>query len=560
VTTNEDGAPLGESVTAKPEGSGQGSPPPDCPEASDGWQRLAILAENERRFRTVAQATQDMVTETDYASGEFTYVSGAVETVLGGPRVNKKDTRAVALHHPGEASIFLKHVRGSSEGEPFHVPPHRLKKRDGGWAWVEATGLRYRRSGGEVRIMGVARDITARREAEQVRSELEARLQRIQHLESLGILAGGIAHDFNNLLTPILGRVGLLLADLPQDAATRGHVETIRLAASQARALTDQMLAYVGETPFKLDAVDLPRVVNEMRVLTETGKRTVTFAYSQAEDVPTVHGDGGQIGQVVLNLISNASEALDSKGGRIEVSTQRVIGDRATLDACYFGEILPEGDYACLRVRDDGCGISEESVDRVFDPFFTTKFTGRGLGLAVVLGIVRRHRGCMRVQSRLGEGTTFDVLLPAMDRTALLASRVEADEAPPVEASQVAAVDGAILVVDDDDGARELAVLVLERAGFSVLAAASGREAVELFGRQGEEIAGVVLDGTMPGLSGAEVFDAIRSQDAQARVLLVSGYAPGRDAEALFERGLASFLQKPFDAEALVAAVRRLVA
>ena len=189
----------------------------------------------------------------------------------------------------------------------------------------------------------------------------------------------------------------------------------------------------------------------------------------------------------MLNLVSNAAEALGPEGGRVEISTRAVAGDRATLDACHLGERLPEGPYVSLAVEDAGPGIGAETLDRVFEPFFTTKFTGRGLGLAVVLGIVRRHEGCIRIESRLGEGTRFEILLPVSDGSSAVGM---APDESREEAAALATPRGAILVIDDDDGARELSVLLLERAGFRVYSASSGREALELFDRHAAEIVG----------------------------------------------------------------------
>ena len=526
-------------------------------DATGRWQRLVALVESERRFGTVADATHGIVSETDFHSGRFTYLSRAVEDVLGYSPQELVGTEALALHHRDGVETFFEAVRdGGKTGEPFRLPAHRLRHKDGSWVWFEAVGVRYQQPGSGDRVIGVARDISARLESENARKAIEARLQRSQKLESLGVLAGGIAHDFNNLLTPVVGAVDMLLEDLPPDSPIRDRIETIGVAAEHARVLTDQMLAYAGETALVYKSVELGVIVLRMsRLIESMATRTATISFQLAEGVPPIDADAGQIGQVVLNLVSNASEALPPEGGRIEVRTGVLEADRTLLDRCHLGESLEVGRYVYLEVEDEGQGIEDDALDRILDPFFTTKFTGRGLGLAVVLGVIRRHDGCIRIESRPGGGTTFQVLLPASCE----AVAPEREQVAP-EASDRSAALGAVLVVDDDQGARDLTTTLLERAGFTVYSASDGPGALESFSRHRDEIRGVVLDGTMPGMSGANVFDAIRAIDPEARILLISGYARERDAEALFERGLVGFLHKPFDAVQLVSEVQRMLA
>jgi PAS domain S-box-containing protein len=526
-------------------------------DVSDRWQRTVALAEDEQRFATVADICQDIVSETDSETGEFTYVSGASQAVLGYSPEELVGTPALALHHPEDVEGFVHTLQALGvPNRSFRVPPHRLRRRDGSWVWMEATGIRYVRPDGRPCTIGVARDITARIEGEQTRAALEARLQRSQKLESLGVLAGGIAHDFNNLLTPVVGAVDLLTADLPPDSPLRRHVETIRAAADHARVLTDQMLAFAGESALEYQTVDLDEVVARMTRLLETMiARNATLVLRPGADVPPICADAGQIGQVVVNLVTNACEALPPSGGRVEIRTGAIEADRELLDRCHLGESLEVGRYALLEVEDDGPGIEAQALDRILDPFFSTKFTGRGLGLAVVLGIVRRHDGCLRIESRVGTGTLFQVLLPVASEAPASLAREPVTAPKPAPLCQ-----GELLVVDDDAGARELTLILLQRAGFEVREAPSGKHALELFARHRDTIAGVILDGTMPEMSGAKVFDAMRAIDPDVRVLLISGYTRERDANALFERGLVGFLHKPFDADQLLAEVRRMLA
>lgn len=528
-------------------------------DATAKWRAFTTLAENERRFRVVAEASRDMVTETD-EKGRFIYVSAACEKVLGYKPEELRGSRALELHHPEEIEAFLEKLReGAKSNEPFSVPPHRLRHRDGSLVWVEATGLVYRNSDGLQRTVGVARDVTPQIEAEVVRRSLEERVLRSQKLESLGVLAGGIAHDFNNLLTPIIGNVGLALLDLPAESPVRRQIEMIRIAANRATALTRQMLAYAGQDVPRVDAVNISSAIEEMALLLEaTASRSTKISYDLQNDLPFVEVDSAHIGQVVLNLVSNASECLPETGGQVDIRTGSIDADQTYLDSCFIGDQLEEGLYVYLEVCDDGPGIPEEDRSRIFEPFFTTRFTGRGLGLAAVDGIVRGYGCALELESQIGQGTRIRILFPtAVAASSSLRSsqtRQLSDSGPARETMR-----GTILVVDDDENSCELMATVLARADFKVIEAAGGAAAIKLFERHLGEIDGVVLDYTMPLVSGAEVFDAIRRLRPDTRVILVSGYAQARAADELSKRGLFGFLQKPFVPEDLVGEVDRLI-
>ena len=518
-------------------------------------QKLSALARNEARFARIAEATLDMVTETSQ-DGLFTYASRACATVLGYAPEDLVSTSPLDLHHPDDLPRFLKEMsatRGSTK--PFHVTPHRLRHKQGHFVPVEATGVRYRMPDGEERVIGVARDITGRLGAERARDELQERMLRAQKLESLGVLAAGIAHDFNNLLTPIVGNAGLLLSDLPEDSPNRRWAEAIRDAGHRATALTTQMLTYAGQTERRVGTLDLSEVIEDVSLLLETTASSASrLALDLGRGLPPVHGSAGQITQIVMNLVANASEALGDDGGRIEVATRLVRADRSLLDRCYLGERRPEGEYVEIAVSDDGEGLPADLLEQIFDPFFTTRVTGRGLGLAVVLGAAQAHDGAIQIEST-STGTCFRVLIPACR-----GETRETTANPDPEEARVDRSHGFVLVVDDDEAAREVSVTLLQRAGFEVLQASSGPQAIALFRRHASDIDGVVLDGTMPGMSGAHVFESLRAIDPEARVMLVSGHAQERVAETLLDRGLTGFLHKPYEPTDLVYAVRRLLA
>ncbi len=528
-------------------------------DTTDAWNALSNLTDDERRFRRVADASLDMVTETD-ENGRFLYASAACEQVLGFTPEQLVGMRGVDLHHPDDVDAFVARVvEGGRSDEPFDVAAHRLRRSDGTWIWVEAMGIVYRTTGGLRRTVGVAHDVSSQIDAEAMRRKLAERVLRSQKLESLGALAGGIAHDFNNLLTPIVGNVGLALLDLPADSPIRKRIEMIKTAATRATALTRQMLTYAGQGMPNLNAVNISTAVEEMALLLEASAgSTARISYDLQCDVPLVEIDATHIGQVAVNLVANASESLPPSGGLVEVRTGSVHADQAYLDSCYIGEDLEKGQYVYVEVADDGSGIPEGDRQRIFDPFFTTRFTGRGLGLAAVDGIVRGYGGAIELMSEEGQGTRIRVLFP----TTALASGM--NRSTPSQwsftgESDTTAPRGTILVVDDDENACAYMTEALERAGYRVIQASGGAAAVGLFERHKSAIDAVVLDYTMPLVSGGVVFDSLRKLEPGVRVLVVSGYAQSRAAEELMERGLQGFLQKPFDPARLVREVDRML-
>ncbi len=393
--------------------------------------------------------------------------------------------------------------------------------------------------------VAVIEDISEQKKAEEERRALDTRIRQAQKLESLGVLAGGIAHDFNNLLMVVLGNASLALQDLDAGSPLHHDIEQIETAAMRASELTKQMLAYSGKGHFVVEPTHLSKVVADMeQLLRSSVSRTVAVELALSRDLPLVDADVSQLRQVVMNLVSNAAEALGRESGMLEVRTGRLEADRALLDSLVVVDDLPEGEYVFLEVRDSGAGMDEAVLARVFDPFFTTKFTGRGLGLAAVLGIVRGHRGGIRIESQPGEGTRVMVLLPS---TQIKAPPVETPAAAPREmAEDDLEIEGTVLLVDDEEGVRSMAHRMLERLGFRVLTAVDGLEAVDCFRRHHGEIRLVLLDMTMPRMDGVEAFRALRAIRPDVKVILTSGYSEQMAAEQVGENGPAAFLQKPY--------------
>jgi nitrogen-specific signal transduction histidine kinase/CheY-like chemotaxis protein len=393
-------------------------------------------------------------------------------------------------------------------------------------------------------------DITQAKSENEERRAFEERLQHAQKLESLGVLAGGIAHDFNNLLMGILGNAGLALAELPAEAPARKRLEQIETASLRAAELTNQMLAYAGKGPFVVAPLDLSRLVGELApLLRAASSKKAVISYDLSPRLSRVEGDATQLRQVVMNLITNASDAIAEESGVISIRTGVMIPDEEYLAAASVSETKPGLESVFLEVADTGSGMDEETKAKIFEPFFTTKFTGRGLGLAGVLGIVRGHQGAIRVDSEPGEGTTVRVLLPAVD--------VHADtEAEPATVSRPSEGVGTVLVVDDEETVRQVARASLERSGFTVLTADDGRQGVEAFRARAADIDVVLLDLTMPTMSGKEAMSELRSIQPDVRILFSSGYSEEEMRSRVSDSGPAVFIQKPYRPAQLVEKIR----
>ncbi len=390
----------------------------------------------------------------------------------------------------------------------------------------------------------LADDVTDRRRAESA-------LRQAQKLESLGVLAGGIAHDFNNLLTAILGNTEVALDRIPADPALRSALQRIEAATQRGSDLARQLLAYAGKAHFAIRPLDLNAIILEMSdLLSVSISKKVVLQTDLQPDLPPVDADSAQFQQVVMNLVINASEAIGDQPGHVTLRTRSVSYTRANLSSSFPGQVLDPGPYVRMEVEDDGCGMDAKTIGRIFDPFFTTKFTGRGLGLSAMLGIVRGHQAGIRVESVAGKGTTFILLFPASESTVAIAVP---------EREPLRPLSGTVLVVDDEGSIRDLARHALEGAGFRVLEARDGLEAVERFEAGGERVDLVLLDMTMPRMGGAEAFRRIRGLSPDVRVLLTSGYTQKESLESLADLPPDGFLQKPFRIRELVSKVRDIL-
>ncbi len=429
--------------------------------------------------------------------------------------------------------------------------PYEIIHRDGSTRWLyDATQILRNDAGETTHYIGYVIDVTDRIADQRARAELEEQLLHAQKLESLGLLAGGVAHDFNNLLTGILGHATLALKQGPLLAPeVTDHLVQIEKLAEQAAELTRQLLAYTGRGTFVVEPCDLGALVEEMSgMLGIVISKKAQFVIERSNTAAVVMGDRAQLQQVVMNLITNASDALEARSGTIRVRVYERHLDQTTCDHRFGDWNLEAGHYIMLEVQDNGVGMDEETQRRLFDPFFTTKVSGRGLGMSAVLGIVRGHHGALRVESAPGRGTTFELVFPRVEekipQTASLPQRDEWRGA------------GTVLVVDDQASVRSVACRILEHLGFDTLCASNGARALELFRTHQTEIVLVLLDLTMPVMDGHETLDALLALQPDLPVVMSSGYDEGVNPTAATGRAR-GFLHKPYRLQQMREVLRR---
>ena len=368
-------------------------------------------------------------------------------------------------------------------------------------------------------------------------------LLHAQKLESLAVLAGGIAHDFNNLLLGVVGNADLVLMELPTDHAARELVEQIAQSGLRAADLCRQLLAFSGQAKILERPVDCSQLVQELAPLMHISLGGARLRLDLAPDLPTVSADATQLRQVVINLVTNATEAQVDDTDTVTIVTRTHDTRREPLLNPATGRPLPSGLYVAIEVHDEGTGMSEEQLARIFEPFFTTKFMGRGLGLAAVQGIVRAHHGTVTVRSAPGKGASFTIYLPG-EGTRSAVSLPTPAAAP---RKRTAPDTGRhVLVVDDEEHVRDVSSHILSTAGYTVSRAEGGFDALEILGHDPSAIDLVLLDMTMPGLDGLEVLQRIRNLRTDLPVLLSSGYSRTRVHRVIKSDPACDFIQKPY--------------
>ncbi len=454
------------------------------------------------------------------------------------PRIRAELSRWLSEPTPKSLEARLQPLGGAAFDASVTLSVARGGPRDTaiGFRWLIRDTSAQRQLTDELRH----REESARREVDAS----EARARHVQKLESIGVLAGGIAHDFNNLLHVVLGNADLARLHLAADSMAREHLDEVVRATQRAADLAQQLLAYSGRGAVETRQLDLSCEVRELATLLRTAlTKQGTLVWELAVDLPAITADPTQIRQVVMNLITNASDSLGEGAGTIALRTGTVAdGD----------EVPGPGQFVYLEVVDNGCGMDTGTLQRIFDPFFSTKFTGRGLGLSAVMGIVESHGGHIRIRTAPAEGTTFRVLFPATAGDA---------NTPP---RRISGADwrghGTVLVIEDEDEVREVVGRMLERLGFHVIAAQDGVAALERLDQDDGSVAAVLLDLSMPRMGGYEVLQRIRGRKPELPVILMSGYTEQEVASKVLDArsGVVGFLQKPFLPEDLTSVLRHV--
>jgi PAS domain S-box-containing protein len=488
------------------------------------------LAQTNERYRLFLDGVKDYALYTVDPGGRVTSWNRGAERLFGYTEaevIGQDSSSLLVKGTPNREAMQQARVEADRSGS---VEFEGWRVRKDGTRFFGAGMMASMGKDGAREYGGLVHDVTEVRRSEQD-------LQQAQKLEGIGVLAGGIAHDFNNLLTGILGGLSFVKDSLPADHPSYRMLEIAERSSVRASELVAQLLAYAGKGKFVVTRFDLSALIFEMLPLIAASiPKTVHLDLALTPGLPSMEADASQIRQIVMNLIINGAEAIGADGGTVRVSSG----------------VSESGDEVFMQVTDSGSGMSETTKAKMFDPFFTTKFTGRGLGLAAVSGIVRSHKGKMQVDTVPGQGTVFTVTFP-VERGERPADLSRLPDKPP---TAVAPGFGAILVVDDEPALREMAAMILKDSGYTVLTASDGREAVDMFGQGAHKIAAVLLDMTMPIMGGHEAFRLIREMQPAIPIVLSSGYSEVAARAELGGEAVAGFIQKPYTAAKLVASMQ----
>jgi PAS domain S-box-containing protein len=507
-----------------------------------------VLLESEKRHRAILRTAMDGIWLAD-TEGRLIEVNETYCRMSGYSMQELLAMSIVDLEASETVDNAVARIRKIMlEGEARFESRHHRK--DGTVYDVEIS-VQYRPADGGQFIVFL-RDISDLKKGAEEKAALEQQLQQAQRLESLGVLAGGIAHDFNNILAIIMGYCSLIKMDY-DDAET--HVPEIEKAAERAAGLCRQMLAYSGKAQIVQVQVNLWLLVDEMVAMLKAAlPRNAVIKPFLSTDIPIINGDESQLRQIVMNLIINASEAVEEAQGEVRVSLAKTTITAGHPEHDYYGKEIPPGGYVCLEVTDNGCGMDEETKWRIFEPFYTTKFTGRGLGMSAVLGIITAHKGALQLFSQPGQGTTFKVYLP-----------VQGGEQTGEERHELSAASGqwqgsgTILLVEDEDQVRFIAATMLKKLGCTVLEATNGREALELYRENAADIILVINDMGMPIMDGYELFCELKNLQPELPIIISSGFGDAVVTSRIPRENIAGLVSKPYNYDLLREVLRNAV-
>jgi PAS domain S-box-containing protein len=508
-------------------------------------QAEAALRESHQTLLTVLDGIEAVIHVTDLETQEILFCNRYMRDQYGDKLVGKKCWEALRQRTATCSDCRIAELL-DAEGRPTGTIAYESQNPATG-RWFINYDRAIKWVNGRHVMLEMATDISAMKAMETERQRTEQRLQRAQRMEAIGTLAGGVAHDFNNLLMGIQGSVGLMLEDLAPQDPQAAKLREIEGYLQRAVELTNRLLGFAREGKYEIRPVDLNRLVERTVALFGRTKKEISIRTALTPALSAVEADEGQIEQVLLNLFVNAWQAMP-QGGTLTVTTRAV---ELPADKIAANE-LTAGSYIQISVADTGIGMDAETRQRIFDPFFTTKEvgTGTGLGLASAYGIITHHQGIIEVDSHPFQGTTFTIYLPASDRPAVAKPSPPAERIPGHET---------LLLVDDEEMILTVGAQMLGRLGYTVRTARTGREALDIYRREGDTIALVILDMIMPVMSGSELFEHLKGLDPSVKTLLSSGYSIDGQAAEILDRGCSGFIQKPFTLDALSQKIREII-
>jgi PAS domain S-box-containing protein len=506
------------------------------------------LQESEERYRNILDNIQESYFEMNLA-GDFTFFNDSLTRITGysHDELMGMNNREYTSKETAKKmyTVFNQVYR---TGEPSKINDYEIFIKNGETRTLElSTNLMKDQDDQPIGFMGIARDVTERLNADKERKQLEEQLHQAKKMETIGTLAGGIAHDFNNLLQGIQGRASLMLMGSDSSHPHVEHLSGIIKYVEGGANLTRQLLGFARIGKYEVKTTNLNELIKNHNQMFGRTKKEITIREKYEENLWTTEVDRRQIEQVLMNLYINALQAMPG-GGDLYVQTENIIIDENYIKPY----IIKLGKYIKVSITDTGVGMDKQTQKRIFDPFFTTKEMGRGtgLGLASVYGIVKNHDGFINVYSEKGEGTTFNFYLPASDRKIIDEKELAEDILKGFET---------VLLVDDEDMIIEVGKPILEQIGYNVLIATGGKEALDIYEKNKQEIDIVILDMIMPGIGGGETYDRLKELNPQIKVLLSSGYSINGQATKILERGCDGFIQKPFNVMDLSSKIRGIL-
>ena len=508
------------------------------------------LRSSEAKFSAIFRSSPDSININRLEDAVFVDVNEGFTDMLGYSAedvIGKPSTEIGVWVDVEDRAHIARQLKETGEIKNLEA---RLRRKDGSLL-TALVSSRLIEVDGVLCTLNIARDITELKHAEQEKQNFEKQLLHTQKLESLGLLAGGIAHDFNNILTSIVGNADLALMKMNPASPAIDNLHKIEQSAAKAADLAQQMLAYSGKGKFIVEPLDMNSLLEEILHMLEVSiSKKVDLRLNLAPNLSSVEADVTQMRQVVMNLVINASEAIGESSGVIVITTGCMDFDTNCPKDIYLDKGIEAGRYVYLEISDNGCGMDKETLAKIFDPFFTTKFTGRGLGMAAVQGIIRGHKGFINVYSEPGKGTTFKVFLPASDK---LIENVD-DQSHKDDWRG----EGTVLLVDDEETVRDIGKEMLKELGFTTITANDGNEAIEMF-KAVPDIAFVILDLTMPQMDGEQCFYELMQLKPDIKVVMSSGFSEQEITQKFVGRGLAGFVQKPYKLSALKKTIQKIL-